>query len=99
MRMEFNHTVEVQFVMRRDTTCSVNMAFDYVAFYGLSTRQGPRNGSISMPNPRTFTYTPRRGFTGEDRFIMDATGAYVNWQTGTEGPRSKAGMAITVRVE
>jgi hypothetical protein len=95
--LEFGHTITTDLTMQRNTECPVNMAFDYVAFYGLSVRQAPKNGSIRL-HERGFVYLPRKGFHGTDQFIVDAEGAETNWQTGTTAPRSKAGMLIKISV-
>jgi hypothetical protein len=98
-RLEFGYTNEQQWTMQRNTNCQVTMQFDYVALYGLTVRQQPRNGTIRMVNHYTYMYVPRKGFAGSDRFIMDAEGGYVSWQTGTATIRSKAGMAVTMTVQ
>jgi hypothetical protein len=98
-RLEFGYTNDLQWVMQRDSTCQIIMQFDYVALYGLTVRQQPKNGSLRMLNHYTFAYVPRKGFAGQDTFILDAEGGYVSWQTGTATMRSKAGMAITMTVQ
>ena len=98
-RLEFGYTNELQWAMPRNTTCGIQMQFDYVALYGLAVRQAPRNGTIQMNNHYTFTYIPKKGFSGQDSFIVDAEGAPVNYLLGTTGQRSKAGMAFTMTVQ
>jgi Bacterial Ig domain len=98
-RLEFGHTNPLQWTMPRNTSCGIQMQFDYVAFYGLSVRQAPRNGTIQMNNHYTFTYIPKKGYAGQDSFIIDAEGAPVNYLLGTTGQRSKAGMAFTMTVQ
>jgi hypothetical protein len=98
-RLEFGHTNNLQWSMPRNSTCAIQMQFDYVALYGLSVRQAPRNGTIQMNNQYTFTYIPRKGFTGQDTFVVDAEGATVNFLAGTTGARNKAGMAFTMTVQ
>jgi Bacterial Ig domain len=98
-RLEFGHTNDLQWATPRNTTCGIQMQFDYVALYGLAVRQSPRNGTIQMNNHYTFTYTPKKGFFGQDSFIVDAEGAPVNYLLGTTGQRSKAGMAFTMTVQ
>lgn len=40
-------------------------------FRQLWASEQPRNGEVAIDNPRV-RYTPRPGFQGEDRFIIDA---------------------------
>jgi hypothetical protein len=97
-RMEFGYTSDALVVMKRNMQCIVGMEFDGVALYGLSVRQSPRNGTVQI-HQRGFVYTPRKGFSGTDQFIIDAEGGNADWQTGTVAKRSKAGMAVRVAVE
>lgn len=97
-RMEFGHTVQLDWRTPKNFDCRVHMQFDYVAFYGFSVRQPPRHGQIRMLDKHTFAYVPRKNFTGTDSFIVDVEGGYVSWQTGTATMRSKAGIAVTVAV-
>jgi Bacterial Ig domain len=97
--LEFGYTNEMQFSMQSNSTCQILMEFDYVALYGLSVRQQPKNGSVKIVNHYTFVYTPRKGYKGQDTFILDAEGGRVNFETGTATMRSKAGMAFTMTVQ
>jgi hypothetical protein len=97
-RLEFNHTSQENWTMKSNTTCQVVYNFDYVAFYGLSVRERPRHGVIQVSGNK-FTYTPAKGFMGQDRFVIEADGAYVNQDAGVVGARGKAGTAVTIQVQ
>jgi hypothetical protein len=98
-KLEFGYTNNMQFSMQHNTTCQIIMEFDYVALYGLSVRQQPKNGSIKIVNHYTFVYVPSKSFKGQDTFILDAEGGNVNWRSGTATMRSKAGMAFTMTIQ
>ena len=47
----------------------------------------PQNGTLIRENISTFTYQPKAGFTGVDRFSVEVSG---------EGPRSSGTSVITM---
>jgi hypothetical protein len=56
-------------------------------------KQAPANGTLTMVNVSTFTYTPNPGFTGTDAFAIEATGNSIGGPVGT----SVITMNATVR--
>ena len=58
-----------------------------VLLYNTSTLSGPSNGTLTLNNDGTFTYTPNTGFTGEDQFT------YVTCDNGNPGPLCDTAVA------